>query len=109
MLNKDPFSYWIHRLSPSQLLLLFYLIAIIVSSIILSLPISYQEGKIVPFIDILFTAVSALTVTGLSTISIVDTFSTTGLVFLTVIMHLGAVGVMAIGTTIWILLRSEER
>ena len=104
MLDKHPFSYWIHRLSPSQLLLLFYLLAIIVSSITLSLPISYQEGKIVPFIDILFTTVSALTVTGLSTISIVDTFSTTGLVFLTVIMHLGAVGVMAIGTTIWIVL-----
>src|SRR5690625_671386 len=104
MLDRYPFFYWIHRLSPAQLLLLFYLIAVIVSTAILSLPIVYQEGHVIPFIDILFTAVSALTVTGLSTISIVDTFSITGLILLIIIMHLGAVGVMAIGTFIWLLL-----
>lgn len=104
MLRKNPLFHCIHRLSPAQLLLLFYLIAIIVSTIILSLPVVYQEGEMIAFIDKLFTAVSVLTVTGLSTISVSDTFSTTGLFMLTVIMHLGAVGVMAVSTIIWLLI-----
>lgn len=104
MLDKHSLFHWIHRLSPAQLLLLFYLIAIIISTAILSLPIAYQEGKVVSFIDTLFTAVSALTVTGLSTISVSDTLSIPGLFILIVIMHLGAVGVMAVSTFIWLLL-----
>lgn len=104
MLDKHPLFYWIQRLSPAKLLLLFYLCAIIISTTILSLPIMYKEDGMVPFIDILFTAVSTLTVTGLSTITISETFSTTGLVMLTIIMHLGAVGVMAVSTSIWLLL-----
>lgn len=103
MFDKHPVIQWIHRLSPSQLLLLFYLLAIILSTVILSLPIVYQEGVQISFIDILFTAVSALSVTGLSTISIADTFSTTGIIMLAIILHLGALGVMTVSTFIYLL------
>src|SRR5690625_4560036 len=104
MIDKHPFIKWIHRLQPSQVLLLFYLLAILLSTIILSLPIAYQEGVHISFIDVLFTAVSALSVTGLSTISIGDTLSTTGIILLTVILHLGALGVMTVSTFIYLLL-----
>lgn len=104
MNDKHPLIHWIQRLSPAQLLLIFYFIAIIVSTTILSFPIVYKDDKMVPFIDIIFTAVSALTVTGLSTISVAETFNTIGLVVLIIIMHLGAVGVMAVSTAIWLLL-----
>lgn len=46
----------------------------------------------------------ALSVTGLSTITVADTLSTTGIFLLAFILQLGAVGVMAIGTFIWLLL-----
>ncbi|CDQ40292.1 MULTISPECIES: TrkH family potassium uptake protein [Virgibacillus] len=95
---------WANRLSPVQILLLFYFFAVLLSTIIMSLPFVYQEGVEMPFIDILFTAVSALSVTGLSSISIADTLSTTGIILLAAILQLGAVGVMAIGTFIWLLL-----
>lgn len=104
MFDRHPFTHRIQQLSPAQLLLLFYIIAIIVSTAILSLPMIYQEGETVAFIDKLFTAVSVLTVTGLSTISVSDTLNTTGLFMLTIIMHLGAVGVMAVSTLIWLLI-----
>lgn len=42
--------------------------------------------------------------TGLTTISISDTFSTTGLIILTVIFHLGAVGIMTASTFIWLII-----
>lgn len=104
MFDKHPFIQWIHRLSPAQVLLSFYLLAIILSTGILSLPVAYQKGVHVPFIDVLFTAVSALSVTGLSTISVGDTLSTTGVILLALILHLGAVGVMSVSTFIWLLL-----
>lgn len=92
------------NLSAVQLLLSFYFLAVIGSTILLLLPVAYLPGVSVQFIDVLFTAVSALSVTGLSTITIVDTYSTTGIVFLVLILQLGAVGVMAIGTFVWMLL-----
>ena len=100
MLFKPSNHHWVNQLTPFQLLLAFYFIAIILSSILLSLPFSQNED--IPFIDVLFTAVSALSVTGLSTISIVDALSTTGIIILAIILQFGAVGVMAIGTFIWL-------
>ncbi|GAA0446757.1 MAG: TrkH family potassium uptake protein [Bacillota bacterium] len=95
---------WANRLSPVQILLLFYFFAVLLSTVIMSLPIVYKDGVDIPFIDILFTAVSALSVTGLSSITVADTLSTTGIILLAAILQLGAVGVMAIGTFIWLLL-----
>src|SRR5699024_7836190 len=78
--------------------------AFLVSTFLLAFPLSLPPVVSIPFIDLLFTAVSALSVTGLSSISIADTLSTTGIVLLAVILQLGAVGVMAIGTFFWLLL-----
>lgn len=97
-------AHWFRKLSAVQLLLTFYFLAILASTLLLLLPVAYFPGVSISFIDVLFTAVSALSVTGLSTISIANTFSTTGVVFLVIILQLGAVGVMAIGTFLWMLL-----
>lgn len=100
--QKHPANFF-HHLSPARMLLLFYFIALLASTFILSLPFAYKTGELEPFIDRLFMAVSALSVTGLSTFSISDTFSFTGLIFLTIILHLGLLGVMSISTMILIL------
>src|SRR5690625_4755959 len=98
MSYKGFHTHWTKKLSPVQMLLMFYLLAVILSTIALTLPVAQQEGVELAFIDVLFTAVSALSVTGLSTLSIIDSFSTVGIIFLTIILQLGAVGVMAVGT-----------
>src|SRR5690625_1125487 len=103
MLKKRSMSLF-HRLSPAQILLTYYLLAIIISLIILSMPFIYKEGVVIDFIDILFTAVSALSVTGLTTISIGDSFNMTGLIVLAGILHLGAVGLMTVSTLIWLMI-----
>lgn len=95
---------WINYLSPVQLILFFYCVAIIVSTCILAMPIAHQDGVDASIIDILFIAVSAISVTGLTPISIAETFNTFGYVLLALVMQFGAVGVMAIGTSIWIFL-----
>ncbi|MEN2766623.1 TrkH family potassium uptake protein [Ornithinibacillus xuwenensis] len=104
MILPKSFFRWLNNLSPVRIILFFYLIAAIFSTALLCLPIAYQDGVDVAFIDIVFTAISALSVTGLSTITIADTLSTPGIFILALILQFGAVGVMAIGTFIWLLL-----
>src|SRR5690625_6298961 len=95
-------------MSAARLLLLFYFLAIILSTILLSLPVAYKPEVDRAFIDILCTPVSALSVTGLSTITIIDTLSVTGYFFLMIILQLGAVVIMASGACIWLLLGKKS-
>lgn len=104
MFSSNSLGQRLHRISPVRTLLLFYFLAVIFSTILLLLPIAYQDGVQISLVDTIFTAVSALSVTGLSTVTIADTFSTIGIIFIAIILQLGAVGVMAIGTLIWLLL-----
>lgn len=104
MIYRRKISHIIQKLSPIRILLLFYVFAIIIATALLSLPIAYQDHVDVAFIDIAFTAVSALSVTGLTTISISETLSVPGIFILLFILQLGAVGIMSIGTFIWLFL-----
>ncbi len=79
----------------------FYLLAVVVSVILLSLPFVTKPGVKWTFIDALFTSVSAVSVTGLSVITISDTFTTAGIIVLALILQLGGLGIMALGTFVW--------
>jgi len=92
------------NLAPSQLIVTFYLIAAFVSVVLLSLPIALKPGVEWTFIDVLFTSVSAISVTGLSVVSTPDTFSTPGIFILMFIMQFGGIGIMTLGTFVWLLL-----
>ncbi|MCM3569149.1 TrkH family potassium uptake protein [Neobacillus mesonae] len=96
-----------NSLKPPQIIVLFYLIAVIVSTLLLSLPFALKPGVHLKFIDILFIAVSGLSVTGLSPVSIVDTFSTTGIFILMFILQFGGIGIMTLGTFLWLLMKKK--
>ncbi|MGG0238828.1 TrkH family potassium uptake protein [Bacillus rhizoplanae] len=94
---------FLQHLRPVQLIVLFYGIAVIVSVILLSMPFVIKPGVEWTFIDALFTSVSAVSVTGLSVVSIPDTFTTAGIVILAFILQLGGLGIMALGTFVWMI------
>jgi potassium uptake TrkH family protein len=94
----------LNRLSSTQLIISFYLIAVFISVALLSLPIALKPGVHWSFIDVLFTAVSAISVTGLGVISTPETFSTTGVFILMFILQFGGIGIMTLGTFFWLLL-----
>src|SRR5699024_11766881 len=98
MHDENWFFRWFNQLSSAQLLLLFYILAIVFSTSILLLPIASKDGVHVPFLAILFVSVSALSVTGFTLILVSETFTTVGVFILALLMHLGAVGVMAVRT-----------
>jgi Trk-type K+ transport system membrane component len=90
--------------STIQLIVIFYLSALIISTLLLKIPIAHRENVTLSFIDALFTSASAISVTGLSVISINDTFSNFGIFLLCLILQLGGLGVMSLSTFLWIML-----
>jgi potassium uptake TrkH family protein len=91
-------------LTPAQMIVVFYFIAVSVSVFLLSLPVALKPNVKWTFMDALFTAVSAVSVTGLSTISVVDTFTETGIYILMFVLQFGGIGIMTLGTFFWLIL-----
>ncbi|AMY05292.1 TrkH family potassium uptake protein [Staphylococcus condimenti] len=98
------FNQLFKRTSPQQGIVMYYLIAIVAAFLMLNLPYVHKPGVHVNPIDTLFVAVSGISVTGLTPISIVDTYSTFGQIIILIILNIGGVGVMAMGTVLWLVL-----
>ncbi|MTD30419.1 TrkH family potassium uptake protein [Planomicrobium sp. YIM 101495] len=92
------------HLTPAQVIASYYFLTITISFLLLRLPGVHKQGETLSYIDSLFTAVSAVSVTGLSVTDISTTYTTFGLVLLLFIMQIGGIGIMSIGTFLWILL-----
>ncbi|MDX8046754.1 TrkH family potassium uptake protein [Gracilibacillus sp. S3-1-1] len=85
-------------------IVIYYLIAVVIATIIVSLPFLHRPGVELSFIDAMFTAVTSISVTGLTVVSIPDVFNPAGQLAIAVILHLGGIGIMAMGTFIWVIL-----
>ncbi len=84
------------NLSNIQIIFLVYLFITIFFSIILSLPFSQKEGVNVSFIDIVFTAASAFSDTGLTTKVTVETWSEFGQFIICLLILMGGIGIFAL-------------
>ena len=62
---------------------------------------------IVTLMDTIFTAVSSVSVTGLSVINISETYSLFGIFVLMFVFQFGGIGVMSLGTFFWLLFRKK--
>ncbi|MFC4401712.1 TrkH family potassium uptake protein [Gracilibacillus xinjiangensis] len=97
---KNIFKQW----SAIHHIVTYYLLAVIFSTIIVSLPVFHKPGVELSLIDAMFTAVTSISVTGLTVVSIADTFNPAGQIAIAVILHLGGIGIMTMGTFIWVIL-----
>ncbi|WP_349409561.1 TrkH family potassium uptake protein [Pseudalkalibacillus sp. SCS-8] len=91
------------RLTSVQLIILFYLGAVVMATSLLSLPYAHRDGMEWSFIDALFTAVSAISVTGLTVVNTAETFNEFGYFLLAFVLQFGGIGIMTLGTFIWLL------
>ncbi|PYI57450.1 TrkH family potassium uptake protein [Paenibacillus flagellatus] len=91
-------------LTPTQFIIVSYLVATAVSTVLLLLPLSLKPGVRLAPVDALFTAVSGISVTGLGVIGVADTFSVFGTFVLLGVMQFGGIGIMTLGTFLWLLL-----
>jgi len=95
---------FMEKLTSVQIIVLFYVLAVVISTVLLMLPITLKPGENISFIDALFTSASAVSVTGLSTISISEKLSVTGTFIFAFILQFGGIGIMTLGTFIWLLM-----
>jgi potassium uptake TrkH family protein len=109
MKNLSPVSEnrYRRRLTSVQIIVIAYLCATVVATLLLILPISQKTGVDLSFMDALFTASSAISVTGLTVVNTAETFSVIGVLFIAVFLQLGGIGIMALGTFVWILLGKQ--
>ncbi|GHH98301.1 TrkH family potassium uptake protein [Neobacillus kokaensis] len=92
------------ELSAFQLIVIFYLSALVVSTLLLKIPLALRPNVELSFIDAMFTAASAVSVTGLSVVTIKDTFNNFGIFLLCLILQLGGLGVMSLSTFLWVMI-----
>ena len=85
-------------LSTTQAILLSFLAAVLVGSLLLSLPVSSASGMRVPYIDALFTATTSVCVTGLVTVPTASTWSSFGQVVILLLIQMGGLGVVTVMT-----------
>lgn len=83
------------KLTTDKIQLFTYFAAIaLVGSILLSLPIAYRPHHDIRYIDALFTSVSAVCVTGLSTLDM-SVYSDTGFIIIMFLIELGGLGLIS--------------
>ena len=83
--------------SPVRLIAGGFFLVILLGSLLLMLPISLNEGVRLSYIDSLYTSVSAVCVTGLSTVDAGTTFSLFGRIVLILLIQVGGLGVATVG------------
>ena len=91
------------RLSSSQIIILGFAALILLGSLLLMLPISTQDGKGAGFMDALFTATSAVCVTGLIVQDTATYWSAFGQTILITLIQFGGMGVVTVAIAISLL------
>ena len=99
MENMDkPLSHkW--RLTPFQTIILGFAGVILVGTILLMLPVSSTSGTATPFKDALFTATSAVCVTGLVVRDTASCWSSFGQAMILLMIQIGGLGVVTVAAS----------
>ncbi len=87
-------------LSPARVIALGFASVILLGSLLLSLPCSVKEGIELRYIDALYTATSAVCVTGLIAVDAGTAFTPLGQFFLAALIQIGGLGVTTVGAFI---------
>lgn len=82
------------HLTPSQRIILSFLLVILLGSLLLSLPISQVPTSNARYWDHLFTSVSMVCVTGLFTKAVADTYSTFGQIICMLLIQIGGLSLV---------------
>ncbi|MDR2771934.1 MAG: hypothetical protein LBB93_00495 [Elusimicrobiota bacterium] len=92
------------RLSPAKTFVLFFLGLGFIGTLLLTLPFSTQSGVEISVLSNLFTAISAICVTGLSVVSIGEHYSLFGQIVILILIESGGLGYMFISTVTAVLI-----
>lgn len=87
-----------NKLSSFQIIILGFAGVIVLGALLLMLPISTQNGAVTPFSKTLFTATSAVCVTGLVVFDTVSYWSGFGQLIILIMIQIGGLGVISVAS-----------
>ena len=85
---------------PTRLIAIAFTLIVAIGALLLSLPVANKSGNWLSFFDSLFTAVSAVTVTGLATVDTETHWTMFGHVVIAILMQIGAFGIVGFGALV---------
>lgn len=94
---------WNKFLTPGRMIAIGFAMLILLGTGLLALPVSHQDGETLSFLDSLFTATSAVCITGLSVIPCCDTLSGFGQIVLLLLIQIGGMGITTVGVSVMLL------
>ncbi len=97
----------INKLQPTQIMVLGFATIILIGALLLNLPIATQSGESIGLLDALFTATSAVCVTGLIVVDTATYWSMFGQVVIIGLIQIGGLGFMT-ATTLFALLIKKK-
>ena len=83
--------------SATENLFIYFLLLALTGTILFRFPVFYSNGMPIPFIDSIFTTVSAMCVTGLSTVDM-SVFSNSGFLLILLLIEAGGLGLVSFFT-----------
>ena len=87
-----------NHFSSIQIIVFYYILMTVLSLVLFYMPIFREPDSHVSFVDMLFMAISTVSVTGLSTFDINSVFNDNGIILLEILFHVGGLGIMMIST-----------
>lgn len=93
------------RMTAIQVIIAFYILSVTLATALLSMPFTQKPGVKIPFIDTLFTAASSVSVTGLASVDVGESYSRAGIWVLMGIFQVGGLGVMMLSTFFYLVLK----
>ena len=88
---------------PAVILVVSFALLILAGTLLLMLPVASAAGQATPFLDALFTATSAVCVTGLVVVDTGTYWSPVGQVVILALIQLGGLGTMTGATLLWLI------
>lgn len=98
---------WLESLAPAHVIAGYYLLAVLISILLFSIPAVYRPGVNLSMMDIIFMAVSVVSDTGMAVFNIAETFSVFGYFVIIIILQFAGIGIMAISTFFWMVFRRK--
>ncbi len=95
------------RMSPTQLIPLSFMVVILFGTLLLMLPVSSAPGEETSFVTALFTATTSVCVTGLVVVDTYAHWSLFGQFVILVLIQVGGLGVVAVGSMIMMLWKKK--
>lgn len=92
------------NLSTTQIIALGFLLAILMGTLLLALPVSSTSGKATPLVDALFTATTSVCVTGLVVVPTWLHWSLFGQIVILILIQLGGLGIISFTTGIMMII-----